>query len=142
MNKEVKGMLLDALVGVLSEIYVSWESRDKKYVVSEEREYLDRANLIDIAREHIVPGSNAIAVMQCNYQGKGKKILDLFCKTDLPDVIGTAFDLVTEKMICICYLSNDEIIEKQKNCFINIRTKRLSNDVKELFKDGDLVILQ
>ena len=41
-----------------------------------------------------------------------------------------------------CYAISDEIIEKHKNCFINIRTKHLSDDVRELFKDGDLVILQ
>ena len=142
MNKLVKGMLLDAFVGVMSELYLSWESKDKKYVVSEEFDLLNRDNLIEVAKEHIVPGSNAIAVMQCNYHGKGRKIIDLFCKTDLSDVVESARDLATEKMICICYLSDDEIIEKSKNCFINIRAKHLSKDVSELFTDGDLVILQ
>ena len=45
MNKLVKGMLLDAFVGVMSELYLSWESKDKKYVVSEEFDLLNRDNL-------------------------------------------------------------------------------------------------
>lgn len=142
MNKAVKGIMIDALLAILTELYLSWENRDEKYIVTEEFEFLNRDKLIEIAKEHIVPGSNAIAVMQCNYQGKGRKILDLFTKTDVSKVFSSAIDLATEKMICICYLSNNEIIEKQKNCFINIRVKHLSKDVSELFNDGDLVILQ
>ena len=80
--------------------------------------------------------------MKCTYQGKGRKIFDLLFKKDVQDIVDSVSELVTEEMLSICYLSNDEIIEKHKNCFINIRTKHLSDDVRELFKDGDLVILQ
>lgn len=139
MNKEKIGRLLNAIEDILSELS---SSDDKKYVVFKDLEFLDREILIDIAKEHIVPGSNAIAVMKCTYQGKGRKILDLLFKKDVLDIVDPVSELVTEEMLSICYLSNDEIIEKHKNCFINIRTKHLSDDVRELFKDGDLVILQ
>ena len=67
------------------------------------------------------------------------------CKTYKASITREPFlfyEMRTTAKLMVEGLSNDEIIEKQKNCFINIRTKRLSNDVKELFKDGDLVILQ
>lgn len=82
----------------------------------EESEFLDSSSLISIAKKYIVDDSNEVYVW--------KK-----CENDV-------------FYIHLTYGKDHELIEKSKNVFVLIKAQGLSSDVKQLFKESELVILK
>lgn len=98
----------DALIGkVKGETYV------KTYL---EREFLNRAELITIAREHILPGADEIALIREEHKDKHYLVL--------------------------IYLSGGAFLPKEKDERVVICCDHLSRDVMELFAGDQVVILK
>ncbi|MBR5208912.1 MAG: hypothetical protein IKV67_03555 [Paludibacteraceae bacterium] len=86
----------------------------------EETELLDSSFLISVAKKYIVDNSNEVYVWK-------------MCENDVErDVF----------YVHLAYGKDHELIEKSKNVFVLIKAQELSSDVKQLFKESELVILK
>lgn len=88
----------------------------KSYVVVEEVELLKSQNLIEIVKSNIVENSNEAYVWK--HQEKDATYVH------------------------VAYGKDKELIEKENNKFILIKTQALSTDVLNLFEESELVILK
>ena len=82
----------------------------------EEVPILNQSKLIEISKKHKVEGSNAVAVM--------KAVVDKF------------------DVVYLAYMKDDELIETDKNVYVNIKSEALGRDVLELFGEEKLIVLK
>lgn len=105
-----------------------------------ERTQLNKNDLVKIAKQHISPGANAIAVYKPTLDGIRNTIKEI---SD-----GGAFDPikitenVTATYIYIAYMKDGELINEEENCYINIRAASIARDLDELFKDNEMLVLK
>lgn len=128
-------------IKILFELCSNGEQSKVDNLIYLEKEFLNRDMLIEISKEHIVRGANAVAVTKSAYAGKGKKLLGLLSK-DLSELPEATLELISERVITIFYLHDNELIDTSRNCFVNIRTETLSRDVDDLFNGKDCVVLK
>ncbi len=77
---------------------------------------LNQEKLVEFAQKYMVQTANAVAVM--------RSVVD---KKDI---------------IYFTYMKDGEIIEIEKNCYVNIQSEALTRDVLELFGEENLIILK
>ena len=84
-------------------------------IFGEEEEILTLARLTETAKKYLVKGSDEVVVLK---QQETEGIL-----------------------IYLSYAKNRELLPRGENKYIIIKAKELSDDVKELFNESDLIIL-
>jgi hypothetical protein len=118
--QEVKKKLIELSIKVKDELLPQWIDLVKrlfnaKNIKSENVEELTMADLISIAKKNIVAGSDGVA----------------------------AYRQVKDSDICIylSYCKGRELLSEENNCYVIIKAKSLAQDVNEMFKESDLIIL-
>lgn len=81
-----------------------------------EEDVLSKNRLVEIAKECIVPNSNEVVAMKQNSENLG-------C------------------VIYLAYALNKELLPQEKNCYIIINAKEVSNSIDDLFGKNQLIIL-
>lgn len=119
--KELESHVAKELNGLSDELKSAWSDFVKALsetpnVCVEQVSILNQSKLVEISQKHMVEGSNAVAVV--------KAVVD---KSDI---------------VYLAYMKDDELIETEKNKFVNIKAEALGRDVLELFGEEKLIVLK
>ena len=101
---------------ILEELKKRLEENDLELnIYGEEIERVTLAHLVEISKTYMVEGANEVVVLK--RQESDATILYL------------------------CYAKDKELLKKEDNKYIIVKTKRLSDEVYDLFTESELVIL-
>lgn len=118
--QDVKKKLTELSIKVKDELLPQWIDMVKrllnaKNIKSENVDELTMADLISIAKKNIVAGSDGVA----------------------------AYLQTKDSEVCIylSYCKGRELLSEENNCYVIIKAKSLAQEVKDIFNESDLIIL-
>lgn len=113
---EKTGPLLDKLAEIIKNVFQSFTSQAHPNLICVDKQFVNQANLIEIAKKYKVPKATAVAAIF----EKGEK----HC------------------YIKLAYLIDRELLPEDENKFINITSEGVARDIEVLFDNNKCIILK